>query len=110
MKSNERKNLTLKLKSLEKTVVNTKTKSEYLKLMRVYETGEWNFKLGGEIPTKTNYWEKFKAQTCISVENKFGFATREYYESSGEKIISLNEFYKKQRITPQKVKVIDRYF
>jgi len=109
MKSNEKKNLTLKLTPLENAVIHTKTEKSYLELMKVYEVGGWSFMLGG-LPTEKNYWKRFKEKTCITTKVEYGFSPRNYYQESGSEILSPNEFYKKQRITPNKIKVINRYY
>ena len=84
MKSNEKKNLTLKLTPLENAVIHTKTEKSYLELMKVYEVGGWSFMLGG-LPTEKNYWKRFKEKTCITTKVEYGFSPRNYYQERERK-------------------------
>jgi hypothetical protein len=100
------------LKPLEKTVVHTPTQEEGNALMQVYECGGWKW-IHGDLPTKynNNYWESmYKEETCIDTKNRFVYGSKELYQRAGRNVISIQEFYDKQKITPDILREIKNYF
>ncbi len=101
--------LILNLTSLEKTAVKVPAQNDYWTLMRIYECGGWKGKYG-ELSAKNNLWTTYKEETCIGSENDCQFARAEYYAKIRWNVISLEEFYKIQKITPEMIKEINNYF
>ncbi len=106
----------LNLTPIEKTVVSTPTQEDYWDLMRVYECGGWEWG-DGTLPIRHNYWETYKEETCMEVgidilrnKGKLGYAYREFYQREGGIIISTNEFYENQKITPEMLNEINIWF
>lgn len=97
------------LKSLKKTAVNTPTQEDYWNLMGIYECGgrKW---YSGHLPTQNNYWGAYGEKTCISVKSRFGYSREGDYRRAGCKIISTQEFYDIQKITPDMLREIKNYF
>ena len=99
---------TVSLNELKETAVNTPTQEDYLELMRVYECGGWNWASGG-LPQGINYWRINKEKTCINAQNKFGFGTAGI-NFKEKKVISTQQFYDKQNVTPEMLEEINNYF
>ncbi len=106
----------IKLNPLEKTAVNTQTQKEYNELMQVYEIGGWKWRTG-YLPTELELWKTYKEKTCIgggigtfANKGRFGYCDEEFYKKESWKILSSKEFYKKQKITPEMIKEINKYF
>lgn len=104
----------LKLNPMEETVVHTPTKEEYYILMQVYECGGWRWN-NAHLPTKLIHWETEK-ETFINAgvnfanpSNLMGFR-HGHRESFPEGVISIQEFYDAQKITPKVLKEINQYF
>lgn len=98
------------LKQLKKTSVHTPTQEEYNILMQVYECGGWIW-IGGDLPTLGNQWVMYGEKTCIRAQNKFLYEDEKYYrEIMGCKVISIEKFYDKQKITPGNIAKIKNYF
>lgn len=107
---NENKQPEIILTPLEKTAIYTETREKYRTLMEVLECGDskWD---GGELPTKMNSslmvsYEKL----CIDRINNFTYAKKDYFREKGYEIISTEEFYEKQKITPEQIDTVKRYF
>jgi len=106
----------LNLTLLEKTAVHTPTPEDYDTLLQVYECGGWRW-AGKTFPTSYLNW-KYEDKTCIDVgvsylakrKGEFGFAGINFYNKEKCKIISLQEFYNIQKITPQMIKEINDWF
>ncbi len=107
----------LDLISLNNVFVNPKTLIQCNELMRVYELGGWRYY--GYLPTKFDFWERYKESTLIGTEFNYlfskndGFDFRDKNDSclkEGYKIISLQEFYRIQNISPKTLKKIDKSF
>ena len=107
----------LHLTPLEKTAVNAPTREDYNTLMRVYECSGWKWH-DGKNPSEINRWEIYGSDFCAGVgvhwgTNKvkvFGWGDKENYISLDGKIISIEEFYKIQKITPEMIKEVNKYF
>ena len=103
------------LMPLEKTVVNTSTQKDYDLLMQVYEIEGWEDDVG-KLPTTRNYWNK--EEICVSVgidfvsgrKRFFGYAHKNFYQAERWKIISLQEFYNLQNISPEMINEINEWF
>ena len=108
----------VKLTPLEKTAVNTPTQEVYNELMRTYELGGWKWRGGGDLPTQYDGWNDYKKDTCVDAgyydekSNKegFKFAKRKWYQSENWKIISPQDFYDIQNITPEMLQEINIWF
>lgn len=99
----------IKLKPLEKTVVNTPTQKKYNTLMQVFECGGLVW-ANEDLPTQNNYWDHYREKTCIDAENEFKRGRKEFYQEEGYKVISSQEFYGIQKITPKKIGKIEEWF
>ena len=109
----------LALTPLEKTAVHTPTQEDYDILMRTYELGGWEWR-GGESLTQDNFWIDHKEKTCIAAgvyypsgvydEGKFGYDGRELYLGEGWNVISTQQFYETQKITPERLREINEWF
>ena len=112
-------NLTTKinLMPLEKTAVHTSTQKEYNELRMVYETGGWKWN-SALFPNQNQIWNVHGRNTCIeggiSLRNnkmgEFGHSSEHYYLRENWKIISPEEFYKKQGIKTEQIEAITKYF
>ncbi|HLD54730.1 MAG TPA: hypothetical protein VJB35_00575 [Candidatus Nanoarchaeia archaeon] len=99
----------LYLTSLDKTVVQTQSKKEYWDLMRVCECADWKWESENK-PTTRSFWEMYRKRTCISVQGKVGFSSKEFYESINYKIIQPKEFYNIESITNSIIEEINKWF
>lgn len=107
----------LELIPLERTAVHTPTKKTYNELMRIYEVGKWRF-AGNTLPTTWDVWFLREEKTCITAGNvtpvfkkvDYSYCFKDYYLGKNYKIISPQEFYDKQKITPEIIKEINKYF
>ncbi len=111
-------------KSLERyvnTAVRTRTKKEFVELMKVYRAGGWKWS-GKELPKKgrgdVGRWNRLRSDTCIGAgkyysEEKerytdgFRYGSKDIFENNGYDIISTNEFYRREGLTD---KVEPRYY
>ena len=110
----------LDLTPLEKTTVNTPTQESYIELIRVYECGDWKWSVGRSLPTQKSFWGDYKENTCIEAgvdypsgvydEGKFGYFGREFFGSGGWGIISTQQFYETQKITPEMLNEVNVWF
>jgi len=111
----------LELKILEKTAVNTRTQKEYDNLIQIYDSGEWSLAFENEkniIKTNSNRWKSYKSTTCIDagkmshIDTKVGYYNKKYYQNNKNnwKIISFNDFCKKQGIKPDTIKELNQYY
>jgi hypothetical protein len=121
-----KKNIKIYLKSLKKnTCINIKTQKEYDNLMQIYHTAKWywhNYHI--RYPVFVNAWPEYKDKTCITtktnwLEDKEPILSFEKKENrlwkisariQGYKIITLEEFYKKQDITPKIIEILNDYY
>lgn len=117
LKKDENGKPIINLTPIKKTTINPKTQEEYDELMRVYELGNWIWN-NRSLATKLGCWKKYKEETCIgagidySTKNKkiFGFCDKDFYLMVNWNIISTEEFYNMQKITPEMIKEINIYF
>lgn len=112
---------TIKLTSLENTVVYIPTQEDYNQLMKVYECGGWLW-YDGKLPTEINLWEEFRHEgTCVDagiygidedkkVEGKFGGKHIDFFERFNRKQIYPEDFYKIQGITSDMIDEICEWF
>ena len=102
----------VKLTPIERTAVNTPTQEDYWNLMRVYECGSWRW-ISEESPTQRSNWNKYEEKTCVGGADivHFGFGNREYYlQEKVWNVISPQEFYDAQNITPEMLQEINIWF
>ena len=105
----------IELTSIEGTGVNARTQEDYWTLMRVYECGDWMW-VGGKLPIYRNNWEKNKEEFCVDAgkattkEGEFCYSSKDFYLGYGCDIISIQEFYDKQKVTSEIIDEINEYF
>ena len=104
----------LQLTPMEKIAVNPTTQESYDELMRTYELGGWRWK-SGDLPTQYDGWNPYKENTCIDggvySEGRFLFNDRDFHLKEGRrKVITTQEFYDVQNITPEMIREINIWF
>ncbi|MDO8516987.1 MAG: hypothetical protein Q7S33_02575 [Nanoarchaeota archaeon] len=107
----------IQLTPLEETAVNTSTQEDYDTLMRVYECGGWKWGNGSK-PTMGNNWNSYKANYCIDLgihyrtkaKGEFCGGSMEWNSSNNWTIISPKDFYQIQKITPEMLNEISKFF
>jgi len=85
--------------------------------MRVYECGSWKWRKG-QLPTNYNAFNDSTKETCIEAGvdyyfgqfGQFGYASKEGYIKNNWKVISPEEFYKIEKVFPEKRKEINEDF
>jgi hypothetical protein len=77
--------------------------------MKIYECGIWEWCLGNS-PTSHNGWSSFGEETCVDAEDRFVSRDRALSKANGLKVITLQEFYDAQGITPEILKKVKDYF
>ncbi|MDO8516872.1 MAG: hypothetical protein Q7S33_01995 [Nanoarchaeota archaeon] len=109
----------LNLTHLVKTAVNTPTQEDYNILMRVYECGGWKWNGGERVPTKEiNRWNMYSSNNCVCAGitfntanlGHFGYSSKSFYVSNNWKVISPQDFYQIQKITPEILNEVNEYF
>ncbi len=100
----------IELTSMGKTRVNTSAQKDYWNLMRVYECGGWRWHRSGGLPTQEDNWDVFQKETCVSVGDQFGWSSKKNYLDKDYNLISPQEFYNEQKITPEMLKEINNWF
>jgi hypothetical protein len=107
-----------RLKPIKSTAVHTPDLVGYLELMRVYEYGTWRWR-DDKLPSKVNIWDEYKEETCISAcpkmtiqcfRQRILYSPKKLYLDEGWKVISTQEFYKEQKITPKLLFEINNCF
>lgn len=82
----------------EKTVINVKSKKQYDEFMKMCE--EQGLKWGsGSFPTQESYYNKYKEETCINLNNLRGLSYDgiNFYKAYGFKIITYKDFMKEEK-------------
>jgi len=84
----------MKLKELPNTVIHCKSRSEYDKLMKIYEEGGWVWCSGGEKPTQWDGW-------CLDNDDFHSYSAKDGFSRYVEDAynctcLSFNEFLEKQ--------------
>jgi hypothetical protein len=97
------------LKSMANKSVHVPTQKDYWDLMKIYECGIWEWCLGNS-PTSNNTWSSFGEETCVDAEDRFVSRDRALSKANGLKVITLQEFYDAQGITPEILKKVKDYF
>jgi len=104
----------IQIRHLEKTAVQVPTEEEFKELMHVLYMGKCLWRNGTSLISQdNNHWNCYESDTCVATDrpNKKGGAYV-MYESEffcwelGYKVISLEDFYREQEITPQEVEEI----
>ncbi len=112
-----KRNSILKLTPLENTAVST-TYKEMHELLRVYELGGWKW-CDGDLPTEKLFDGYRYDHTCFEAginiglkkrKERFAYGHKTYFIEHDYKIISPQEFYDKQKITPKMLNEINKYF
>jgi len=126
----DKNNIKIDLKILKKTLINTKTQKEYDSLMQIYHTSEisnnskYYINYYAKDFLRLNFWPEYRDKTCIiaySNESKYlqeiiNFEKRENLiwkigtRIKGYKILTMEEFYKKQNITQKTMEIINNYY
>jgi len=104
---------------MKDTAINSRTQKEYDTLMQILESAEycWNFD-SKIMPTKyNNVWKFNREQTSINISaitktNKktCGYSDIEYYKKNGYRIISNQTLYDIQKITPEIIKKLNKWY
>lgn len=105
----------LNLIPLWEGVVRPQTQDEYDQLMKIYESGGVKWTMTRKKPTEINLWPKLKGDTCItanfpSEDKDFTYGRKRFFECENKKILSVNEYIIFQKILPDKIKSINRWF
>lgn len=95
------------LKESESSVVNIETKKDFYTLMKIYELGGWKWG-GKDLPTSEFYWAQHEEKTIVNIRKSLGYGTIDFFKSY--KVLSLEDFYKFQNITTEKIRRIENYF
>lgn len=100
----------IELRSLENTAVDTSNLGDFRILMRVYECGGWKWR-NGDLPTEFNFRKDYTKWPCVGAFNHYFRSTRHNFEiNKGFSILSSQEFYDIQKVTPEHIEEINRYF
>ena len=85
------------------TVIHIKTKEEFKKVLQIFNKKKWVW-CGGDKPLEfINYWDNNRKETCIKYENRFLFASKEYYKQNDYKVISFKKFLKMEELEVPKL-------
>lgn len=101
----------IQLEEIVNHVVHTPTKEDFDTLMRIYEAGGWT-RWDNLFPTckRSDVFSIYKKETCVNASNLFTNTSRN--ESASEKLVIMTtqDFYHKQQITPEIISEINKYF
>src|SRR3989338_4751938 len=98
-----------------KTVVHTPTQEAYTLLMRVCECACYSWQSGG-CPTTSDNWSHYREETCVSINfdgnprRTLSYKRKERFQDYKEHILSPEEFYTAQKISPAMLEEITQYF
>lgn len=87
----------ISLISLSNAVVNLKTQKEYDELLDIYTKAGWEWNGGGS-PRSSHTWDNYKEKTCLEAKDRFCVGIVSNF--GGHSILSLDEFKRKQGLTP----------
>lgn len=103
----------MELTPLEETWVNTPTREYYNELMRIYEIGGWKGGYG-HLPTiklkGIDFMKEYKEKTCIEAKDRPHYCNIDYAINKNYRVISKQEFYEIQKITPEMLKEINSFY
>ena len=85
------------------TVIHTKTKAEFIKVLQIFDKKKWVWGSGDKPLEFINYWDDDKEETCIKYENRSLFASKEYYKQNDYKVISFKKFLKMEELEVPKL-------
>ena len=86
----------LQMKEERKVAIHTKTKEQLIKVLDIFEKKGWKW-LSGNLPTyNRSIWNNYEENTCIRYEKWFGYCNLKFYKEEGYKIISFEEFLKRE--------------
>ena len=86
----------MKLKLDSSIVVHCPKKQIANNLMKIYEESKLVW-CSGKKPVNSTFWLEHRHGTCVTLENKFVFGTKEFYLSK-KRVISFDEFLVMQNI------------
>ena len=107
--------LILRLILPPETVVHTPTQDAYDLLMRVCECARYSWRSGG-CPTTSDNWSHYREETCVSINfdgnprRTLSYERKERFQDYKEHILSPEEFYTAQKISPAMLEEITQYF
>ena len=85
-----------KLKEKEEVVIHIKTQEQFKRVMEIFGKKGWKW-LSGNLPTyNETIWNDYEENTCIRYEKWFRCCNLKYYKEKGYKIISFEEFLKRE--------------
>jgi len=99
----------LELTPIEGTAIHTPTRGGYNELMMVYECGGWKWGKG-DMPTVSDNWKVYSEETCIRMDKFLYHGSWGLYQGTGYNIISADEFYERQKVTPEMREEINKWF
>ena len=102
------------------TVVHVNTQAEYDKLTRIFECGGWTWIMGERATTKPELYQRYKEKTYLQAQDGFQYGSmnddwmKEDYNHDAivkkRRVISLEQFIKEQRLTPEQIRDIEGHF
>ena len=80
-------------------VINCKTKKDFISLLEIFVSKEWNWGSGAYPLARKYFWMEYKDETCITYENHFSISHKKYFKTlkNEYKIITFTEFLKTQQ-------------
>jgi len=81
------------------TVINTKTKAEFKKVLQIFDEKNWVWCDEDKPLEFINLWDNNRKETCIKYKNRFSYGSKEWYEEDDYKIISFEEFLEMEEIS-----------
>jgi hypothetical protein len=104
------------LTPLINTAIHLPTKKDYDNILKIYESANWRW-ANGFIATNVPNWHTCKEDTIIRAGTdknsnyiQFRIGNKEEYEKNNWNIITLQDFYVIQNITPNIIKKIDKWY
>jgi len=106
----------LDLDFLPNMAVLTPTQKSYNLLMQVLECASWVW-MNGQCPTSSDIWHVYKGDTCILASGErighghgITYGPRDFFLSRKDSLIISREFYTRQKVTPELLRAVQRYF
>ena len=85
------------------TVINTKTKAEFKKVLQIFDEKNWVWCDEDKPLEFINLWDNNRKETCIKYKNRFSYGSKEWYEEDDYKIISFEEFLEMEELEVPKL-------
>jgi len=85
-----------KLKEEGKVVIHTKTQEQFKRVLEIFEKKGWRWSTGNLPTHNRTIWNDYEENTCIRYKDVFEYCNLKYYKEKGYKIISFEEFLKRE--------------